>query len=197
MNDHFTKELLDSLGGQVGEKLAGKNVVTHEQAISALSALSPVILGSLKRKRAELGEGGLEELLANAGISETDADNIDGVLEKGLAGHRSQTAAVIDANTQNQTAQALAKKLNIGGSLAKKLIPMLAPIIIGMLMKKGSSESQGSTQNRAGGIGAILDRDGDGSIIDDIAGMVLGGKQDSGKRGGFLAWLLSLFTGRK
>ena len=200
MNDQFTKELVNSLGGRVGNKLAEENVVTHDQAVSALSSLTPVILGSLKRKQEELGEGGLEELLANAGITESHADDIDEVLEKGMAGHSSQTSAVIDEDTQNQTAQALAQKLNIGSALAKKLIPMLAPIIMGMLVKKaGSANSPSSSSGTGlGGIGAILDRNGDGSIIDDIAGMILGGgKSGTQKRGGFLQWILSLILGKK
>lgn len=118
----------------------------------------------------------MEELLANAEISETHADNIDDVLEKGLAGHISQTEAVLDEETQNQTAQALGQKLNIGSAAAKKLIPMLAPIMIGMLIKKGGS-APGLSKGKAGGIGSILDRAGDGSILDDIAGMVLGGNK--------------------
>jgi hypothetical protein len=196
MNDQFTKQLLASLGGQVGDKLAGRNVVSRDQAVSALSSLTPVILGSLKRKQNELGESGLEELLANAGISETHADDIDEVLEKGLAGHTSQTEAVLDDETQDQTARALSQKLNIGTAAAKKLIPMLAPIIIGMLIKKGGSSR--SSKGGLGGIGAILDRDGDGSILDDIAGMILGGGKSSGqKRGGIMQWLLALFFRRK
>ena len=196
MNDQFTKQLLESLGGQVGDKLAGRNVVSRDQAVSALSSLTPVILGSLKRKQDELGESGLEELLANAGISESHADNIDDVLEKGLAGHTSQTEAVLDEETQVQTAHALSQKLNIGTTAAKKLIPMLAPIIIGMLIKKGGSATP--AKGGLGGIGAILDRDGDGSILDDIAGMVLGGgKSSDQKRGGIIQWLLGLLFKRK
>ena len=196
MNDQFTKQLLESLGGQVGDKLAGHNVVSRDQAVSALSSLTPVILGSLKRKQEELGESGLEELLANAGISESHADNIDDVLEKGLAGHTSQTEAVLDEETQVQTAHALSQKLNIGTTAAKKLIPMLAPIIIGMLIKKGGSATP--AKGGLGGIGAILHRDGDGSILDDIAGMVLGGgKSSDQKRGGIIQWLLGLLFKRK
>lgn len=194
MNDQFTKELLESLGGTLGQKLEEKNVVTKDQALGALSQLSPVILGSLKKKRESVGEQGLEDLLAQAGIGEEQADDLDTTLEYGLAGKTAKTSAVLDESTQIQTAAALSQKLGIGKTAARKLIPMLAPIIIGMLMKKGKSHS--GTSTRAGGIGAILDRDGDGSYLDDLAGMVLGGGGQQSK-GGFLAKILAMFFGRK
>lgn len=202
MNDQFTKALLKSRGDQVASKLSAATDLTPEQSRQVLSALSPVVLGSLKRRQEEMGAGGIEELLANAGVTEDQADNIDDVFEKGLAGHSSQTRAVFGEETQQQTAQALSKKFNIGGTLAKKLLPMLAPIILGMLLKKGGQEKatqSGSSGGGglAGGIGSILDRDGDGSIIDDIAGMVLGGGGGKQKRGGILQWILSLFFGKK
>ncbi len=202
MNDDFTKYLIESHGDQVASKLSAATDLTPEQSIQALSAISPLVLGSLKRKQAEVGEGGIEELLANAGITADQADNIDDVFEKGLAGHSSQTRAIFGEEAQEQTASALSKKFNIGGALAKKLLPMLAPIILGMLMKKGGQAGGGATQSGGGGlmggISSIIDRDGDGSIIDDIAGMVLGGGgAATQKRGGILQWLLSLFFGRK
>lgn len=200
MNDNFTKSLLESHGDQIASKLSAQTELTPEQSVEALSALSPVVLGALKRKQEKVGAGGIEELLAEAGITEDQTENIDDVFEKGLAGHSSQTRAVIDDATQEQTAMALSKKFNIGGSLAKKLLPMLAPIILGMLVKKGSQEksSQGGG-GLAGGLGKILDRDGDGSILDDVAGMVLGGGggSSSQKKGGFFQWILSLLFGRK
>ncbi len=169
--------------------------------MQALSALSPLVLSSLKRRQAEVGASGIEELLAQAGITADQADNVDDVFEKGLAGHSSQTRAVFDDETQEQTAQALSKKFNIGGALAKQILPMLVPVILGMLLKKGGQEkaSQSSGSGLTGGISSILDRDGDGSIIDDIAGMVLGGGGSAAtqSRGGILQWILSLFLGRK
>ncbi len=198
MNDQFTRDLLAQLGGTVGQKLEARDVLSSAQTQEALSALSPVVLSSLKRKQETIGAASLEDLLADAGLSENSAEDIDDVLEKGMAGHTRQTEAVLDERTRNQTADALSQKLKIGGTLAKKLIPMLAPLIIGMLMKKGGKAAPAGGGGRASGISGILDRDGDGSIIDDIAGMVLGGGSRGGqRRGGFLQWILSFLFRRK
>ena len=107
---------------------------------------------------------------------------------------------MLGEGVQEETAMALSKKLVIGGGLAKKLLPMLAPVILGMLLKNGGKKSSSSPGGGlAGGIGGIVDRDG--SILDNIGGMILSGatgkKGASEKREGILQWLLSLIFGRK
>ena len=99
----------------------------------------------------------------------------------------------------------MANQLGISGAAASKLIPMLAPIIIGMLMKKGggAAEGQAGAGGASGGLGgmaAILDRNGDGSILDDLSGLIskggvgdllaTGGANKSGCLGAILGGLL-------
>lgn len=189
MNDNFTRELMESLGETVAQKLSAKNVVSSDQAKDALSSLSPVILSSLKRKQATLGEGGIEELLERAGATESHLDDLDSTLDP--VTNTPDLGAILDPETENQTVSALSEKLGIGGGIAKQLLPMLVPVILGMLMKKGK-QGGGS---RSSGIGGILDRDGDGSMIDDIAGMILGGGQS--RKMGFFQMILSMLFGRK
>lgn len=207
MNDQFTKDLLANHGDEIASKLSARMDVTPEQSRDALSALSPLVLSALKRQHAEVGDSGIEDLLSRAGVTSDQVDNIDDIFEKGLAGHTSQTRTIFNEGVQEQTANALSQKLNIGGSLAKKLLPMLAPVILGMLMKKGGSSaaapagaSAGQTSGIGGAIGSILDRDGDGSVIDDIAGMVLGGESGgarSQQRSGILQWILAFLFRKK
>ncbi len=51
-----------------------------------------------------------------------------------------------------------------------KMIPALSPIILGALSKKRDTGGAGIS-----GIGSLLDADGDGSILDDVAGFLLKG----------------------
>ena len=57
-----------------------------------------------------------------------------------------------------------------------KMIPALAPIIPGALSKKKTTTSGG-----IGGIGSLIGADGDGSIINGVAGYILegGGRQQA------------------
>jgi len=187
----FTQELLDTVGDDVAAKLSSQNLLTPEQTAAALSALSPVVLGSLKKKQEDLGESEFETLLDQAGASEDSLDQLDDVLDQTTP--NTDITPLLDSKEQDQTVMALSKKLGIGGTAAKKLLPMLVPVILGMLMKKGKTQSGGSS-SRSSGLTAILDRDGDGSVLDDIAGMVLGGGQ---KRGGFFQMILAMIFGRK
>ena len=72
-----------------------------------------------------------------------------------------------------------------------KLIPMLAPVILGFLTNKRDSQGVGSS-----GIATLLDQNGDGSILDDVAGFVL--NQATGqKSGNLLTNLLGSLFGKK
>jgi hypothetical protein len=91
----------------------------------------------------------------------------------------------------------LSNQFKIDGSTATKLIPMLAPVLLGFLTKKRDQEGMGSS-----GIASLLDQDGDGSVLDDVAGFLLQGMSGSGSSskgsGGLLGGLLGgLFGGRR
>ena len=73
-----------------------------------------------------------------------------------------------------QATSMLANKFKLDPSIAMKLIPMLAPIILGALSNKRDAGGAGSS-----GIAALLDQDGDGSILDDVAGFFMGGSSGS------------------
>jgi hypothetical protein len=94
----------------------------------------------------------------------------------------------------------IAEKFNIDSDAASKLIPMLAPVVLGALTRKRDVEGAGTT-----GIAALLDQDGDGSILDDVAGFLMqglfgSGSGNSGKSGmgNLLGGLLGgLFGGKR
>ena len=76
--------------------------------------------------------------------------------------------------------------MNIDSSVIQKMIPALAPLILGALTRRRDTSSSGIS-----GIGSLLDADGDGSIIDDVAGFLLkGGTQTQTKGKGILGSLL-------
>jgi hypothetical protein len=71
-------------------------------------------------------------------------------------------------------AQTLGRQMNVDSSVIQKMIPALAPLILGALTKKRDASSTGIS-----GVGSLLDADGDGSIIDDVAGFLLKGRSTS------------------
>jgi hypothetical protein len=89
----------------------------------------------------------------------------------------------------------IANNFKLDGNIASKLIPMLAPVVLGALTKKRDVEGAGST-----GIASLLDQDGDGSILDDVAGFLMKGLlggSGSQKGGNILGSLLGGLFGKR
>ncbi|MEE9326396.1 MAG: DUF937 domain-containing protein [Cocleimonas sp.] len=65
------------------------------------------------------------------------------------------------------------KETGLGSSLLKKMLPVVATMVMASLGKKmlGGGKSAPSRQESTGFLTKILDRDKDGSIIDDVLGM--------------------------
>ncbi|MDP0489680.1 MAG: DUF937 domain-containing protein [Verrucomicrobiota bacterium JB023] len=188
----FVDDLMKQLGGPVAEELEKREGLSSEQAQGALESLAPIILGGLKRKK-EQGVD-VDGYVEGLGAGEEKLDSLggffDGADELDLGG-----GGIIGLEKGEQTAEAIAKKTGIGVNVARKILPILIPIILSYLMKKGRQDK--GTPTRKSGLEAILDRNGDGRVLDDIAGMVLAGRAAGGKKGGLLAMILSFFMGRK
>ena len=78
----------------------------------------------------------------------------------------------------------LAQNFNLDMNTARKIIPMLAPIILGVLTR--TRDSGGASSK---GIADWIDQNGDGNVLDDVAGFLtrsMGGGQTSQPAGGGL-----------
>lgn len=183
MADEFTQELLSQVSGGPSARLSQKTGIPEDKIMTALAGLSPVLLGGLKRKQEACGAEGVESFMAQHGASEQKAEHLEATVEEEFEGQAQGSPAIsslLGSDQEEQTVNALSQKSGIEPGMLKKLLPVLAPIVMSMLMKKGQSHS--GTPTRSGGIGAILDRDGDGQILDDIAGMAF--RHFSGNSGG-------------
>jgi hypothetical protein len=79
----------------------------------------------------------------------------------------------------------LAGKFKLDKGTIIKVIIMLAPIVLGYLSRKRDQGGLG-----AGGIASMIDQNGDGSVLDDVAGFLLQGGAGTGGAGGLLGGLL-------
>ena len=73
--------------------------------------------------------------------------------------------------TSREVAKEASKKSGLDVGILKKLLPIAASLLLGYFAKKGR-EGKGGHGDILGG---LLDKDGDGSILDDIVGGALGG----------------------
>ncbi len=114
--------------------------------------------------------------------------------------------ALLRGNGAQATQQHLSNQLGVSPGMAAKIIPMVAPLILSALMKsRGQAQQQQQQQQQGGGyapqqqgqapsgggvggiLASILDKNGDGNILDDLlrggAGSVLGGMAGGGQPG--------------
>jgi hypothetical protein len=157
--------------------------------------LTPLILAGLKRQKdTRGGDERVDHILNKYG----DASVLNNI--KDLVSNKAH-AQDVDPNLGGllgdagglQAAQALAGRMNIDPSTIMKMIPALAPLVLGALSRKRDTGGQGIS-----GVGSLLDADGDGSILDDVAGFLLkGGAATRKKGGGLLGSLLGGITRRR
>jgi hypothetical protein len=191
----FVNDFMKQFGPDVSKELSNNLGLKQSAANQIIPQVIPMIMGGLKRQMET--RGGAERLdhILNKYGSEDVLGNIGSVMSA-----KAQQAAPdpqlggLLGQSGIQASQLIGQKFGLSSEKAMNLIPMLAPLILGALSKQ---------KNQAGGAGlsglaSLIDRDGDGNILDDIAGFLspsLGGSSTGG--GGLLGSLLGGLFGKK
>ncbi|WP_448585923.1 DUF937 domain-containing protein [Thermaurantiacus sp.] len=188
--------LLDALGGNAGiAQMARELGVDAGTVQQGAMALLPALLGGFKKEA--IRNGGLEGLLGMLG-------NLGGgsLLDAVLAPDSTpveQGNAVLgrifgSADVSRAVAQNAAGSTGLPVGLLKQMLPMLAMAAAGFMAKQaaaGTGSSSGGLIGQVigaltggaqgtgglGGVARLLDFDGDGNPLDDILGMVAGGRR--------------------
>ncbi|MAP81233.1 MAG: hypothetical protein CL526_09110 [Aequorivita sp.] len=205
--------ILDILNTDVGKQLinaaSSKTGESSDKTATVLSMALPVILGAMK-KNAATPEGA--KSLNNALENSKHDGSILNQLGDLLGGQQVDSSLMNDGagilshvlgGKQQQVEQGISKVSGVDSNAVAKIIQMAAPIIMGILGSQKRKDNVG--ENNIGDllgsvlgknnnhdqslITTLLDADGDGSVVDDIAGMVLGGSKKKGGIGGMLGGL--------
>jgi len=207
--------LLDLLNSPMGKQLvsgvAGQTNQPESKTADVLTMAMPILMGAMKRNAAT--PGGAQGLM-NALSSKHDGsilDNLGGLFSGGVDQEVMDDGAGILGHVlgskQPQVENALSSKSGLDAGSISQILKVAAPILLGFLGKQtrqqnvsspdglngllGGLMGGGSTANQQQSlIESFLDSDGDGSILDDVAGMVLNG---GGKKGGLGGMLGGLF----
>jgi len=190
----FIDEFLKSYGPEVTKQMSSNFNVDQGTVQKLIPQLAPLIIAGLKKQKdTRGGDERVDHILNKYGDSSV-LDNI-----KGLIASKAQ-AQDVDPNLGGllgdagglQAAQALARNMNIDASTIMKMIPALSPLILGALTKKRDTTGKGIS-----GVGALLDADGDGSILDDVAGFLMKGGGTRTQNKSILGSLLGGLTRRR
>jgi hypothetical protein len=175
--------ILDMIGGQNSgavQQLAAQFGLRPEQAQAAMSVLLPLVTAGVQREAQAKGTDGLAAALAKGQhekyLSEPAALADPATVTDGNAilGHIFGSKDV-----SRQVATNAAQKTGIDPALLKKMLPVVAAIAMGAIARRSKSAGPaagagaGASAGGLGGIlGSLLDRDRDGSVIDDLGGMI-------------------------
>jgi len=165
---NLLESILQSQGGGVLKQLAQSSNMEEGQAATALSQLVPALTAGLRQNAAQ---GGIEDLLGALSSGSHDrcldqpellatpesVQDGNGILGHILGGKDASRALAgkVSANT------------GIGEDALKRLLPLAATLVMGHLSKSTGHGSAG-----AGGLMSLLDADRDGSVVDDVMGML-------------------------
>lgn len=166
-------------------KAMEKNSATPEGAAGLLGALSGKHDGSILDNLGGLFGGGVDESVKKDG--------------EGILGH-------ILGSKQKGIEQVIGQKAGLDAGSVANILKVAAPLLMGVLGKQKKEQNVSNSGDLTGLLGGLLggssanneqnflekmlDADGDGSVIDDVAGMFLGGdKKEAGGIGGMLGGL--------
>ncbi|MBL0029292.1 MAG: DUF937 domain-containing protein [Rhodanobacteraceae bacterium] len=190
------QDLLASSGGLAS--IAKELGISDAQVKAGTQALLPAIVGGFKRQAGaqpsgmdalggllgQLGGGGLLDNLLSPEPTQVNRGN--DVLGQ-IFGSK---------DVSRNVAQRASEQSGLSPELLKKMLPMLAMLVTGVMAKQhsggaapsggglgglggllggllgGGQPAQGTPSGGAGGLGSMLDLDGDGNPFDDILGMV-------------------------
>ena len=186
--DLVTSQLDSQAIGALGEQIGADPGTTRQAVQSAL----PLLVGALaSNARSADGAGSL----LGAVTRDHDGSILDDVLGAlTSSGTPSLGASILGhvlGSKQEAVAQGVGQHAGLSRDQVMRLLAMLAPLVMGalgrqqrtqgldagMLSQWLGQERQSATQRhpQAGGLlGSLLDRDGDGSIADDVGRMGLG-----------------------
>ncbi len=201
LNSPMGKQLISGVAGQTGQP--------ENKTADVLSMAMPLLLGAMKKNVSSSPKGA--EGLMSALSSKHDGsilDNLGGLFGGGVDDSVMKDGAGILGHVfggkQPQVENALSQKSGMDAGSIANILKIAAPIVMGYIGKQKAQSNVsdanglnsllggllgGQPQQNQSLITTLLDADGDGSILDDVAGMVMGGGKKKGGLGGLLGGL--------
>jgi hypothetical protein len=181
--------VLEMLTQQLGTdqsvgKLSGQLGADSGATRNAVGAALPVILGALARNtKQQDGAAALDRALSKHDGSVLD--NLDNFLDAPDTNDGNGILRHVLGNKRGNVEAGVSKVSGMDAAMVTKLLPMLAPVVIGALGRQkrqqgldagglaamlGTERQSMERSNPAAGmLGKLLDQDGDGAVLDDVA----------------------------
>ncbi|GAA4812275.1 DUF937 domain-containing protein [Litoribaculum gwangyangense] len=205
--------ILDLLNSDLGKTIingvSNQTKQPQNKTQDVLTMALPVLMQAMKRNAATpQGAEGLMSALSNkhdGSILDDLGGLFGGGVDSNVLEDGSKILGHVLAGKQSQVENTLGAKAGMDADSVAQILKVAAPILMGILGKQtrqqnvsnpsgiesllGGLIGGSSPKNEQSFLESILDADGDGSVIDDVAGMVLGGNKKKGGLGGLLGGL--------
>jgi len=160
---------------QIGSQLG----LSEAQATSALSALLPALAGGVQRNAqtpdglaglaAALSSGRHQQYIDNPSTLGDESSIADG---NGILGH-----ILGSKDVSRQVATQASATTGIGADVLKQMLPMVAALMMGGLSQRNRQAGSPLDMQAGGGglmgmLGGLLDQNKDGSVLDDLTGLM-------------------------
>ena len=201
LNSPMGKQLISGVAGQTGQP--------ENKTADVLSMAMPLLLGAMKKNVASpQGAQGLMSALQGGKHDGSILDNLGGLFGGGVDDSVMNDGAGILGHVfgakQSNVENALSQKSGLDAGSIANILKIAAPIVMGYLGRQTAQSNVsdangmnallgsmlgGQPQQNQSLITTLLDADGDGSIVDGVAGMVMGTNKKKGGLGGLLGGL--------
>ncbi len=202
--------ILDLLNSDLGKSLvsgvAAQTNQPQNKTHDVLSLALPVLMTAMKRNASSPeGAQGLLNAITNkhdGSILSNLTGLFGGGVDDNITNDGSKILGHVLGNKQDNVEKAISLKSGIDANSVAQILKVAAPILMGMLGNQAKQQNVSSPSGLEGLLGgllkgnskdneqsfleSILDADKDGSIIDDVAGMFLGGDKKKGGLGGII-----------
>ncbi|CAA0182727.1 DUF937 domain-containing protein [Tenacibaculum maritimum] len=205
--------ILDLLNSDLGKTIisgvAGSTGQDTGKTSSVLTMALPVLMKAMQRNATTPeGAAGLMGALKkhDGGILDNLGDLFGGGVNDDVTQDGSKILNHVLGDKQQGVTQIIGQKAGIDSGSVANILKTATPLLMGVLGQQSRQNNVNNSNQLNGLLGGllggndtqqeqsflekILDADGDGSVIDDVAGMILGGgEQKSGGLGGLLGGL--------
>jgi hypothetical protein len=188
LNSDTAKKLINSTSKETG--------ASEEKTSSVLNMAMPLLLGAMhKNAKSEQGASNLMSALSNKHDGSI-LDNLGSILggdgvDRNVKNDGEGILSHVLGGKQSMIQQTIAQKVGVDADTVGQILKIAAPIVLGFLGKKKQenniNEASGLLSMLGGLLGgesgdhqnlitSLLDSNGDGSVIDDVSGMIMGKK---------------------
>lgn len=164
----------------IAKTIAKQLGIDISDAGSIIGKLAPILMGGAKSNlQSDKDSGDLLKHIENSKYSDIlDKPEAQEMKNSSFTEMGNDILSSLTGSKENsrEVAKHVEKETGMSSSIIKSMLPMLAPMIIGALTQKTApAVNEFKEQKRSSGLDSILtsliDKDNDGSMIDDVMGM--------------------------